>query len=259
MMRHELNNESIPFDASMETVLPGLQAWQTANHQAVKAINGKVDSVVTVVNNISDRLEGGLLTEESQQLLKQDLAASLVSVARDLLRGEGVTRATESPTAQSEGATVVSPLDDASTVPQLATLTGALQQESPMIDPKAADHSNYRMTVKHHNLLAVYNEWYGLDEYSDDYGGIAGRDKLFKGAIWRTHLNSMQHSRTGRTVKAIEAFASEKNVSPEEASTSLQPAFEACKLSVGNFVKHCQEAGLLPKKKGRGKQAKKNS
>ena len=47
----------------------------------VQTVNSKVDSVVTTMNTIADRLNGGLLTAESQQLLREDLAKSLVSVA----------------------------------------------------------------------------------------------------------------------------------------------------------------------------------
>ena len=65
----------------MEQVFPGLQAWQGANLVAVQTVNSKVDSVVTTMNTIADRLNGGLLTAESQQLLREDLAKSLVSVA----------------------------------------------------------------------------------------------------------------------------------------------------------------------------------
>ena len=34
-MEHELENEEIPLQVSMETVLPGLQAWQQSNHNSI--------------------------------------------------------------------------------------------------------------------------------------------------------------------------------------------------------------------------------
>lgn len=265
-MKHELQNETLPFNAAMENVLPGLQAWQSANHAQVKAVNSKVDTVVEAVNRLGDKLDGGLLTAESQQLLREDLAKSLVSVAQDLLQSGSPTRspvsvAASSPATHCTDCTEVSPFDDSDTVAQLATLTGTAPFSNPMQDPKASPHLNFRMRVKHDTLLNVYSEWKGLGAFEDEYGGIAGRDALFKkqGASWRQHLNGMHYSRTKRTVEAIEAFAEQENISPAQACTLLQTAFEASKCSVGNFVKHCQGIGLLSKKQARGRKKKLNS
>ena len=128
-----------------------------------------------------------------------------------------------------------------------------------LVTPTAAgtvDFSAFRLALKQEQLVDLFNEWYGKDRYEDEHGGISGRDKKF-GSAWRKHLSAQHHSRTRRTVEAVEAFAKEKQILPMEACIALQPAYEAVKCSVGNFVKNCQENGLLKKKGQRGKQKKK--
>ena len=121
----------------------------------------------------------------------------------------------------------------------------------PVTPPDA--HRSFRMVPKHNRLTDLYSEWCGLGRYKDDYGGIAGRDKLYKGR-WRKHLHAMHYSRAKRTVAAIEEFAKQHELQPLEACSSLEPAFEASKFSTGNFVQHCQAEGLLKRRKARGHQ-----
>lgn len=260
-MQHETRNETVPFNASVETALLGSQAWQSANHAQVKAVNNKLDTIVESVHKLGDCLGGGLLTVESQQLSRQDLAQSPVSVAHDLLwpglQASPVaagSQAAVSPMNSATKSVEASSFGDADTVAQLATATGTLPGKSPMQDPKASPHSNYRMRIKHDGLDTICSEWHGLNEFADECGGIAGRDLLFQkqGPSWYQHLNPMHHSRNKRTVEAIQKFAEQENASPFEACAVLQPAFEASKCSVGNFVKHCQAINPPPKKQSRG-------
>ena len=265
-MRNELQTESIPFNLALENVLPGLQALQGANLSAVNAINNKVDGMVATVNQISDRIHGGLLRSESQKLLREDLANSLVSVARDLLRNDGTAGMTDKNSGQGSKSWT-NPLEDSDIIAQVATLTGTAPESPPAIvpispnqsdlNPKAACHANFKMRINYNSLSDVYNQWYGLEEFKDDFGGMDGRNKMFQ-SKWRSHLNAMQYSRVKRTVEAIEAFAGQSNITPTEACDALSAAFDASRKSPGNFVKYCQQHNLLPKQKDRGRKRKHN-
>jgi len=115
----------------------------------------------------------------------------------------------------------------------------------------STDHSTYRMVSRHKTLADLYEEWYGVGRYHDEYGGIKGRDATF-GAKWRKHLNAQHYSRTKRVVEAIDTH-SEKFDSVETAIGFLEDLYQTtCKQSVSLMVTACQEKGLLAKKKPRG-------
>ena len=109
----------------------------------------------------------------------------------------------------------------------------------------------YRMAQKHTSLQNLYNEWFGLDKYADEYGGICGRNLKF-GKAWRRHLNGQQYSRTSRIVEGIEKYADNKIMGPADAISCLEKDYVASGMSIAKLVRKWQQDGLLPKGKKRG-------
>lgn len=117
------------------------------------------------------------------------------------------------------------------------------------------------MVPRHQTLKNVWDEWHGLGLYHDCYGGIGGRDELY-GAKWRSkknnpNIDSQHYSRTKRSIEAIKKKQEQDNLQwIEDAINELEDLYQKkCKKSVAKFVLACQDMGLLPKKKPRGKQS----
>ena len=60
-MQHALETEESPLDANLESVLPGVHQWHTANHSGVQTVEKKVDAfalaVATGLHDIKMSLE----------------------------------------------------------------------------------------------------------------------------------------------------------------------------------------------------------
>ena len=107
------------------------------------------------------------------------------------------------------------------------------------------------MRAKHKSLQELWNEWYGLEEYFDEHGGINGREAKY-GSKWRKGLiNSQQFSRTQRIIKGIRNYSISKQVGDNEAIALLEDAFQDCKCSAYNFVRHLQQEGFITKQGNR--------
>ena len=121
------------------------------------------------------------------------------------------------------------------------------------------DHASYTLTIKHNSLMDMYEEWHGLGNYFDKYGGAAGREVLFSGknkSKWRKHLDNNLFSRTRRLVEAIVSYADNNNLSHIQACQQLECHYQESKRSVSKTVSKLQDLGLLQKRKDRGRRMK---
>jgi Transcriptional activator of glycolytic enzymes len=106
--------------------------------------------------------------------------------------------------------------------------------------------------------MDVWNEWFGLGDFCDDHGGIAGRNLRF-GAKWRKEapcLDNSQFSRTHRVIKAIGEQAAARNLQPEDIIEEWEAVFDKSKRSLSSFVRGLQALNYIPKKKNRGRKSK---
>jgi hypothetical protein len=156
-------------------------------------------------------------------------------------------------------------LSDSTTVAEILGQS-SMTIDDPVVDshpaqdnqpsPISETHSSlFRMKPKHLILLELVHEWYGTGDWYDGYGGIQGRNsrKDLKG--WRAQccINQMHYSRTERTVKAINEYATQNGIDKYQAALALQEIYQECKCSVSNFVTWAQSENLLAKKKARGR------
>jgi Transcriptional activator of glycolytic enzymes len=262
-MKLALETESSPLDANLESVLPGLHQWHTANNQAIGILDKKVDTFTEkVINRLEYLVEKANNADNYRENTETRLAAVL-QVGSDILRNGrelpvGVmelltaasvsgdaSRLTDSPIGDVNG----SQLDHQDTV--------AVTVEEEDNDDDVEEQKHYRMRPKHATLADWYDEWVGAGDFEDGFGGIEGRNKKY-GSKWRKHLNVQHYSRTCRVVKAIRAFAEEQRMDTHDACATLQHHYKnTAKCSVGNMVKYVNSMGLLQKGKARGKQMKK--
>jgi hypothetical protein len=254
-MAQELACQNDPLDANLEKVLPSLHEWHKINKDEMLRLKQAVSTVDCKVSDIHSKIDSGfgdikdiLMSDKVQ--LKQELAGSFLEIAKYLLRdtnGQMSDQTTVDEIVKVSRMTLEQPVfenaaqDTCETSPILET------------DP-AEDHQLYRMAPKHLILLDLVHEWFGTGDYYDEYGGINGRNNLFK-ARWKKHccINQMQYSRTMRTIHAVEEYARRNNIDKYIAAEQLQQRYEQCNCSLANFIKWAQSECLLEKKRSRGK------
>ena len=255
-MKEVLETAVDPLDASLEKVLPGVQQWHATHHQSLTRMTtdyqefkqstaAQLHSQGQVMNQIANR---------QQQQMEQfraafENAALAFSPSRDL-EDVGASNFADHPIPPFDLQEMEEPQE-----PMLGTfrldINGVPVLES---DQTADGQRGYEMHPRK-SLLEVYEEWYGLGDFEDGMGGVAGRDKKF-GSKWRKHIESNHYSRSKGVVAAIEVHAKQKRITPADACSELQMAFLAVKCSIGLFRSHCQNIGLLAKGKRRGRKSK---
>jgi Transcriptional activator of glycolytic enzymes len=237
-----LATEEDPLDASLEKVMPGV-------HQRLKGTDDKVDGLYRHINERFNDLQEDVhegfksLVQQHGDVLREScqlVGASLVNVGHHVMNSPGgVSVGTPSKTLTGEPASPSVPCTQ-------------FQAEEP--DPVQLA-STFRMKAKHNTLTDLWQEWFGLGEWEDEFGGVAGRNEKF-GAKWRKEakaLDKSQYSRTNRVIVAVSSSAHARGLQPEDVVAEWEPVFSACKQSVANLVRALQELNILPKKKARGK------
>jgi Centromere DNA-binding protein complex CBF3 subunit, domain 2/Transcriptional activator of glycolytic enzymes len=250
-MRIAIDSEKCPLDANLEYVLPGVHQWHNLNNAAVKVVGSEVEQLKVAVAEGFIRVEKVMNNHRAES--DKRIAASFLSIARDLLHDASAETVRDNSRDQSREQEVGSP--SSSTGPSFSETENNERAQTQASDDSAEYHRGFRMENKHKRLTALWDEWHGTGDFVDDFGGVKGRDKKH-GSKWRRHINNMHHSRTKRVVEAIECFASQSEIHPSEACSMLQAAFESVNCSIANFVEKCQDEGLIPKKKARGKGTK---
>jgi len=189
-MREVLETAVDSLDANLEKVLPSVQQWHATHHQCLTRMTtdyqafkqstaAQLHSQGQVMNQIANR---------QQQQMEQfraafENAALAFSPSRDSVGG-GAANFADHP---------IPPFDlEEMEEPQEAMLgtfrldnNGAPVLES---DQTAEGQRGYK-THPRKSLHEVYEEWYGLGDFDDGMGGVAGRDKKF-GNKRRKHVES---------------------------------------------------------------------
>jgi hypothetical protein len=123
----------------------------------------------------------------------------------------------------------------------------------------ATDHESYQMSARHDTLQGLWDEWYGIGSFIDEYGGIEGRNNVH-GTKWRTKRDvtfQSRYSTNRRIVIGIAQHANQCGVTPEAVLVEWQSLFEKCSCSPYCFIKMMQDNGLFVKQETRGRKHKK--
>jgi hypothetical protein len=293
----ETMSQNSPFDANLESVMPGISEWHRNTHGAINLLNTKqaeiankqaeiassrFDFIVGSLNSMEDRMKS-IEDHISSVTTRQDIKDCLVDMLGAFSRREGTLgRAPElqwpptleqSPTLEStfqlatpltcpnprEG--FVSPPHPMDTSPLQPMDTSPPQ---PMDTDNAESttepseiHSKFMLRPKHQSLLTMWEEWHGIDDFADGYGGVAGRDKRY-GNKWRKHLDNNSYSRNKRIIAGIQKHSENNRQNPLiSIETQLDNIFKNhCNCSPQRMVNYMQDTGLVPKRKNRGRLAR---
>ena len=258
-MRTAIETETNPLDAELEKVLPGVNQRLNAAHLVLLCVQQnvgclaetvtkgfeKVISATDMWNSRTGEMVGCSLVEAGN-LLRQSLPMSPGGNSVDTFQRQfGVAAASTRMDTSTTGGTTVTMLSQS----QETSVSSERMQASPTGSP--ADHSRYKPSMKHTSLMSVWNEWFGREEFKDDYGGINGRNMLH-GSKWRKHINATAYSKLSQLIKGINQYAAEQRKPPEDVMEEWNPLFVESKYSVSNFVKAIQALGKFKKLKPRG-------
>ncbi|KAL3903292.1 MAG: hypothetical protein SGILL_010499 [Bacillariaceae sp.] len=100
----------------------------------------------------------------------------------------------------------------------------------------------------HKSIASLWDEWYGLGEYADSFGGIEGREKTFK-TKWRYKLHyrdRCRFSRNRRIVRAVKKLATDRQITLQESIDDMEARYATCNKSIGLLIIALQEEGTLP-------------
>lgn len=247
----ELRNEKNPLDANLERVIPGLHQWHKVNNDAVCKLTHSVNVLSANVNrSLMDVVD---LMNQERERSDQKLAMALRSLAQSY---DANGSPTQQQFAQYEAVAEALPPIRLSTSETPMDLEG---EKNVGGEDEAAHRTP--MIPKHPSLLSLWNEWHGLDQFADEYGGVKGKEEQF-GSKWRKGIVNPQHfSRTKRVIAAIYVKAESENVRPMEVVASWEEIFtKNSKCSVSNFVKELKNAGYITEREPRySKKKKKNN
>ena len=247
-MKTTLTNDDCPLDAKLESVLPGMARWNKAHDETMRTALDNIGDLTNKVKEMSEQME----TMDSNTMscfvdLKKNLAEAFAGAAINL-----------SPESFPAPKTFAGPLDelDHHLSEHLAASASQKPAAAKAPQPPASPPTRlFFMKPKHSTVKGLYEEWYGLESYADDLGGIHGRENSLPKS-WRKHLNRQQFSRTARIVQVVDAVMAQNSCPYSQATETLEDLFAKSNCSVAKMVTNLQNAGLLPKGKPRGTKRK---
>jgi uncharacterized protein YdiU (UPF0061 family) len=241
-MKIALRDDQSPLDANLEKVLPGVHQWHRMNNQSIEELKRNIQELGTAktdgMKSIADD------AREERQLADRRMAdafrqlANLYDAEED--NGEKTIQIAEAIALPDspDGAGFYSP------DPSFET---RVQDTTPRYDNTYEFEENIKlpMMAKHKDLIGVWNEWFGYDDFADEYDGVAGREKRF-GLKWRKDVVNPQHfSRTKHIITAIQDAAKSNNMTELEVVASWEEDFATDRCSIAKFVNRLKESGWL--------------
>ena len=231
-----------PLDANLEAVIPGLHNWHCATNAAIKNMDNKINSIGQTLENKIEALGETLKGEYSK--MEETVQAQSTSMGRML---QVVGKA-------MENGTLKTPEEDRPHVSYpTAPMHASGSSVSAGVTPPFGNDSNKKtMKPRHDHFGDIIDEWYGTGNYSDELGGIEGRDKLHKSS-WRKHIDYNHYSRTKRIVMGFKKHLATVDCSKEDGIDYFQQLYVASNKSICNMVSKLQDMDLIPKRKKRGR------
>ena len=253
-MSQALHQEECPLDASLEKVMPGVHQWHQVTNDSINNLSKTVKDFQGEVKGELEHLHSTLLTAKEDS--KLDLAKVHMAIALQLMQG-GVGDVNSVNMNCISNMLLTMPQPTVRTSPE-ATTTSPTTTGDEIADPAELDANRlFRMKPKHTSLTGLIKEWFGLNEFADELGGIQGRINKYKSTTkWRKHcmIHPQHFSRTMRCVKAVEEHARKRSIDEmTDAAAELEDKFAACGKSLASFVTWAQCNGLLSKSASRGK------
>ena len=241
-METELRNDSDPLDANLEKVIPGMFQWQQANLNSVEGLKREVAEL-----NETVKAYVGAMIEESRSeraASEQRLATAFRQLAAAYDGGE-----------QNLNLDVFNNQDT-----RQSTTERQPNDERPALNCGEEEPFQKSMRPKHGSLHSLWDEWHGLNDFEDQFGGVKGREKKY-GSKWRNKgmVNPQHFSRTKRVIAGIIAFAEREHIRQREAVARLDDLFcNTCKCSLAKMVEELKSMELIDERAPRFKKKKTN-
>ena len=223
-MKMKLQSEDSPLDARLESVLPGVYQWHQSTVSTLKSMGETINARLDDLSKQQKELA------EQQNDFAERFSNKLIGLGLEIRGRTGAT---------------VPPLDE------LALLMGACQQSEKGRPAASPIEERKLLEIRHETLETMYNEWYGLGSFTDDEGGIAGRNQKY-GSAWRKHFPRQDYSRLSRIINAIDSLKTKDNLRTEDAIQCLEPLYQKCGKSLRKMVDTLQQQGYLTRGKPRG-------
>jgi hypothetical protein len=204
-MKQHLTSDECPLDAKLENVIPGLHQWHRANDASLRHLSQSIEALKDVLEESSQSTIDSVVYS-----LKETLADAFTNAAGSFSPPRNQQQGVEQP---NEAPTDVS--------------------------------IQFVMKQKHNTLCSLYQEWYGLGEYNDSCGGVAGRNKR-NGSVWRKHINRQHYSRVKRIVAAIDTEIDRTGKEWTEVVESLEQLFDEANKSLAKMVDKLKDKRLVP-------------
>jgi Centromere DNA-binding protein complex CBF3 subunit, domain 2/Transcriptional activator of glycolytic enzymes len=245
-MAEALSSEQSPLDASLEKVLPDVfTRFQGVDDKMSSLVDRKVEAVVSHIDSGFQPLR-----QDQSDFLRESYSAIAASLINTGVAMMGCANPPNSP-----GASKASGKDLYAGSPVVTSPDPSPdpQQQREKEPATRSPHATFVLRAKHNTLADVWNEWFGQAEFTDGFGGVAGRNSRF-GGKWRKEaqcLDASQYSRTQRLVKAITQQSTERKVQPEEIVAEWESLFQESNRSLATFVRALQNLNYIGKRKTR--------
>ena len=241
-MKMKLQSEDNPLDARVESVLPGIYQWHQSTVSTLKSMGETINARLDDLSKQQKELA------EQQNDFAERFSNKLIGLGLEIRGRTGATVPPLDELAMLMGACQQSEKERPAAS---AMLMGACQQSEKERPAASPIEERKLLEIRHETLEKMYNEWYGLGSFTDDEGGIAGRNQKY-GSAWRKHIPRQDYSRLSRIINAIDSLKTKDDLSTEDAIKCLEPLYQKCGKSLRNMVDTLQQQGYLTKGKPRG-------
>jgi hypothetical protein len=255
-MKAALEVEEDPLDANLEKVLPGIHQRLAVNHTDIKqeiAMSRQEQRIIREEQRLAR--EEQQRAREEQKMMFADLMHRMASSLLEVSQASLPLNLKEPPSRVSVCTNSVNTASVSTISERNSRHTENSQMNSVSTILKDVSQDQYTMTHKYASLEDIWNEWHGLEQYSNPgdgvVGGIEAREKRY-GKKWRKHISSQHYSRTLRIVKMMKSKQMELG-SDQAMMEALQPVFEQSKNSLSSMITACQQLGYIAKQKPRGR------
>lgn len=271
-MKSHLEIATNPYDASIETVMPGVQERFNGVQTKLHHIETKNDSRFDKVDTRFDRMEVAMneLTDNVKKIdshfqnigtIRQDIAHSFAAMSR--MVGEPYLFNTPPNGMHCPHCSTNS--DPARQLPTQPTQPHPDTQRPTQANRPLQNNTDTlngpRLSPRYPSLALMWDEWYGT-------GGAGTKDKPIPGGFdelersqknkWRSHLDATQSrhfTRIRTIIEGIKKMAQLSNISVDVALSDLEDAWNSNKKSPDSMIRYLQERGYVRKTKPRGKSA----
>lgn len=245
-MQAALSADENPFDASLETILPGV-------HSRLEVIAGQQASQAAILSSQATLMREAFAAQEIRSNERED---------RLLMSLSGFFQAASSAFALSANSSGADPtVTDSATT---KTTTNAVAVSGTMMAAATGGSGNETsvyLSASYKSLVHIWDEWYGVHtrEGRPVQGGLSKLEET-TGGRWRSHFSPAEGKKLSRIraiIKCVETYThSQAEMAGKERDilASWDLAYKGqCRFSLSNFVTFLQEQKLMPKQKPRGR------